>query len=158
MKGLRFNQSHPDILVNYLDYGELRAGKEFNFSWITALELSRDNVSQGMRGGRSRWKMENELFNPLKNQGYPLEHTYGQGQKQLATGFGMLMKLAFLVDQVQERCCKLFQAARQPFYSSTSVWNKLRGLFKEYFIMSWESVWLAVIDGHKGGVLEPDTS
>ena len=111
-----------------------------------------------MRGGRGRWKIENELFNTLKHQGYQLEHNYGHGQKYLATVFGMLMMLAFLVDQVQELCCNLFNAARQQFRSRTSLWNKLRGLFKEYFIISWESLWLAIIDGHKGGVLQPDTS
>jgi len=155
---LPFNKSHPDILVNYLDSWEIRAGKESNFSWITDIELRRNNVDQVMRGGRGRWKIENELFNTLKNQGYQLEHNYGHGQKQLATVFGMLMMLAFLVDQVQELCCNLFQMARQQFCSRTSLWNKLRGLFKEYFIISWESLWLAIIYGHKGGVLQPDTS
>jgi hypothetical protein len=78
-------------------------------------------------------------------------------QKQLATVFGLLL-LAFLVDQVQELCCSLFPAARQKFHSGTSLWNTLRGLFKEYFIISWDSLWLAIIYGHKGGVLQPDTS
>ena len=111
-----------------------------------------------MRGGRGRWKIENETFNTLKNQGYQLEHNYGHGQKHLATVFGLLMVLAFFVDQVQELCCSLFQAARQQFHSRTSLWDKLRGLFKEYFVVSWETVWLAIIYGHKGGVLQPDTS
>ena len=158
MNGLPLNKSHPDILVNYLDYWEIREGKEYNFSWITDLKLRRDNVYQVMRGGRGRWKIENETFNTLKNQGYQLEHNYGHGQKHLTTVFGMLMMLAFLVDQVQELCCHLFQAARQQFRSRTSLWDKLRGLFKEHFVVSWETVWLAIIYGHKGGVLQPDTS
>jgi hypothetical protein len=70
----------------------------------------------------------------------------------------MLMMRAFLVDQVQEFCCNLFKAARQKFRSRTSLWNKLRGLFTEYFIESWGSLWLAIIYKHKGGVLQPDTS
>jgi hypothetical protein len=158
MNGLPFNKSHPDIRVNYLDYWEIREGKESNFSWITDLKLRRDNVYQVMRGGRGRWKIENETFNTLKNQGYQLEHNYGHGQKHLTTVFGMLMMLAFFVDQVQELCCNLFQAARQQFRSRTSLWDKLKGLFKEYFVVSWENVWLAIIYGHKGGVLQPDTS
>lgn len=145
MNGLPFNKSPSDMGVNYLDYGEIREGKEYNFSWITDLKLRRDPVYPVMRGGRSRWKIENETFNTLKNQGYQLEHTYGHGQKHVATVFGMLMILAFLVDQVQELCCGLFQAARQKFRSRTSLWNKLKGLFKEYFIVSWESLWLAII-------------
>ena len=158
MKELPLNKSHPDIRVNYLDYWEIREGKESNFSWITDLKLCRDNVYHVMRGGRGRWKIENETFNTLKNQGYQLEHNYGDGQKQLTTVFGMLMMLAFFVDQVQELCCGLFQAARQKFRSRTSLWDKLKGLFKEYFVVSWENVWLAIIYGHKGGVLQPDTS
>lgn len=70
----------------------------------------------------------------------------------------MLTFLAFLVDQVQELCCHLFQAARQKFRSRTSLWDKMRGLFKEYFIPDWESLWLAIIYGHRGGILHPDTS
>jgi hypothetical protein len=158
MNGLPLNKSHPDSRVNYLDYWEIREGQEYNFSWITDLELCRDNVYFVMRGGRGRWKIENETFNTLKNQGYQLEHNYGHGQKYLATVFGMLMMLAFLVDQVQELCCSLFQAARQKFRSRTSLWDQLKGLFKEYFVVSWDTVWLAIIYGHKGGVLQPDTS
>jgi hypothetical protein len=74
MNGLPLNKSHPDILVNYLDYGEIREGEEYNFSWITDLELHRDNVYPVMRGGRGRWQIENETFNTLKHQGYQLAH------------------------------------------------------------------------------------
>ncbi|HJW28426.1 MAG TPA: hypothetical protein VJ508_04150, partial [Saprospiraceae bacterium] len=158
MNELPFNKSHPDIQVNYLDYWEIRKDKESNFSWITDFKLRRDNVHSVMRGGRGRWKIENETFNTLKHQGYQLEHNYGHGKKHLATVFGLLMMLAFLIDQVQELCCNLFNTARQQFHSRTSLWDKLKGLFKEYFIASWERLWLAIIYGHKGGVLQPDTS
>ena len=157
MQGRPFNKSPPDRRVNYLDYWEIRAGQEYNLAWITDLELRREKVYQVMRGGRSRWKIANETCNPLKHQDYRLEHHYGQGQKHLATVFGLLL-LAFLVEQGQELCCSLLQAARPRFRSRTSLWNKLRGLFKEYFILSWESLWLAIIYGHKGGVWQPDTS
>ena len=55
-----------------------------------------------MRGGRARWKVENETFNTLKNQGYQFEHNFGHGKKNLHTVFAYLMMLAFLVDQIQE--------------------------------------------------------
>jgi hypothetical protein len=32
--------------------------------------LTPDNVQQVARGGRTRWRIENETFNTLKNQGY----------------------------------------------------------------------------------------
>jgi hypothetical protein len=49
----------------------------------------------------------------LKNQGYNLEHNYDLGKKHLSTVFAHLMLLAFLVDQVQQPCCPLFQAAEK---------------------------------------------
>ena len=74
MKRLAFNKAHPDILVNDLDYWERREANENTVSGITTLELRRDNGYQVMREGRSRWKLENEMFNTLKPQGYQLEH------------------------------------------------------------------------------------
>jgi len=46
------------------------------------------NAYQIMRGGRARWKIENETFNTLKNQGYNFEHNYGLGKKNLSVVFG----------------------------------------------------------------------
>ena len=41
------NKSHPDLRVNFLDYWEIRDGKEFNFSWITEIKLTAGNVHLG---------------------------------------------------------------------------------------------------------------
>ncbi|NKQ39440.1 MAG: hypothetical protein HF967_08280, partial [Methanosarcinales archaeon] len=49
-------------------------------------------------------------FNTLKNQGYQFEHNFGHGDNNLSVVFAMLMMLAFLVDQIQQLACKLFQA------------------------------------------------
>ena len=38
-----------------------------------------------MRGARARWKIENETFNTLKNQGYHFEHNFGHGHQHLST-------------------------------------------------------------------------
>ena len=152
------NKSHPDLLVNFLDYWEIREGKEFNFSWITDIKLKANNVDLVMKGGRSRWHIENQTFNTLKNQDYEFEHNYGHGEQYLATVFAMLMMLAFLIDQVQEYSCAFFQAARQRFRSRTSLWIKIKGLFTEFVIESWEALWRAIIYGHGGGFLQPNTS
>ncbi len=66
-----------------------------------------------MKGGRCRWKIENQTFNILKTQDYEFEHSYGHGKQHLATVLAMLMMLAFLIDQVQEQGCAFFQAARR---------------------------------------------
>ena len=98
------NESNPDELVNVLQYWEIHPdGKVQHFSWITDFLLTPEIVWDIMRGGRARWKIENETFNTLKNQGYHLEHNYGHGEQNLSVVLALLMMLAFLVDQVQQR-------------------------------------------------------
>jgi hypothetical protein len=94
------NASNQDVLVNFIEYGEIKGDKVQHFCWITDLTVSKINVFDLMRGGRARWKIENETFNTLKNQGYNFEHNYGHGQQNLSVNFALLMMLAFLVDQV----------------------------------------------------------
>ena len=154
---LPLNKTHSEINVNYLDYWEVdEKEKETNFAWITDITLSREKVHEVMRAGRSRWKIENETFNTLKNLGYHFEHNYGHGKQYLATVMGTLMLLAFLLDQVQELCCTVFQAAKNRYHSRTLFWDKLRSSFVEHFIESWEILYMAIIYGHKGGVLTPE--
>ena len=111
-----------------------------------------------MRGGRARWRIENEVFNTLKNQGYHAEHNYGLGKQYLIFVFALLMMLAFLVDQIQALCCPLFQQAYQTLQSKIGLWEKMRSLFRAFYIESWEVFFLAIIKGHGRYDLTPDTS
>jgi hypothetical protein len=159
LNGVPLNQSHPDLLVNYLDYWEIgKNGKEYHCNWITDIPLSRDTVEPVMRGGRARWKIENETFNTLKNQGYAFEHNYGHGHKSLATVLMQLMLLALLVDQAQEHGCAWFKAARQRFRSRTSLWEGLRALFCYYLVERWEVLWRAIAERFKTAAIELNTS
>jgi hypothetical protein len=157
LRGYRFinqiplNKTHKDLLVNYLEYWAVdKKGKEKNFNWITDITLSRDNGYHVMRAGRARWKIENETFNTLKNLGYNLEHNYGHGKKHLATVFASLMMLAFLIDQVQELSCKVFNAARHRYHSKIGFWTKLKAMFTEHYIEDWKTLYMAIIFGVKG--------
>jgi hypothetical protein len=44
-----------------------------------------------MCAGRTRWQIENEVFNTVKNQGYTLEHNFGLGDKHLSAVFNHLL-------------------------------------------------------------------
>ena len=107
------NASNVDVRVNFIEYWEIGDAKVQHFSWVTDLRVSTRNVFHLMRGGRARWKIENETFNTLKNQGYHFEHNYGHGEQHLSVVFAMLMMLAFLVDQTQQLCCALFGYPRK---------------------------------------------
>ena len=94
-----------------------------------------------MRGGRARWKVENETFNTLKNQGYQFEHNFGHGRQHLSVVFTMLMMLAFLVDQTQQLCCTLFRAVWKKFGSKRALWEKLRSHFCHFVFQSMQHLY-----------------
>jgi len=157
--GVPLNDANYDIKVNFLEcLFEDSKGKVIRFTWITDFNLNKQNVYKIARGGRARWKIENETFNTLKNQGYEFEHNYGHGYKYLCHVFANLMMLAFLIDQVQQRCCGLFQAALKKTVSRIVLWERLRSLFFHHFIQEWSDVWNAIAHGFKRGLLAPDTS
>lgn len=137
------NKSNPDVKVNVLGYRQTNPkGKKSNFSWVTNITISTSNVLKIMRAGRARWKLENETFNTLKNLGYNFEHNYGHGKKYLSTVFCMLMMLAFLIDQVQEVSCTLFQGCRKASTTYRHLWEKMRTLFQFISLSSWENFYL----------------
>lgn len=153
------NDSHPDLLVNYLEYWEMDAGgKERIWSWVTDIEITQENAEQLMKAGRARWKIENETFNTLKNQGYHFEHNYGHGKHYLCSTFAFLMMLAFLIDQIQELGCRLFQQARSRLHSRRALWERMRQLFCLFEIENWQAMLHALANERQPlGVLH-DTS
>jgi len=130
------NTSNRDVRVNFIEYWEVGEHKVQHFSWVTDLRVSQRNVYHLMRGGRARWKIENETFNTLKNQGYHFEHNYGHGTQNLSVVFAMVMMLAFLVDQTQQLCCALFQAVWGKLGSKRLLWERMRALFYDYALES----------------------
>ena len=133
------NKSNPDVRINALEYMQTDPkGKETVFSWVTNILITQTNVFALMKGGRARWKIENETFNTLKNLGYNLEHNYGHGKKFLSTILCLLMLLAFLVDQIQGMTCSLFQAVKKQAGSFQALWEKLRVLFEFVEWPTWE--------------------
>lgn len=142
------NESNPDTLVNVLEYWEISAnGKVQYFSWITDFTLTPDNLYAVMRGGRARWKIENETFNTLKNQGYHLDHNYGHGEQNLSVVLALLTMLAFLVDQTQQLCCPLFQAAWEKLESKRALWEEIRSFFRMCVFQSMAELLTAVACG-----------
>jgi hypothetical protein len=140
------NEANFDLQVNFLEYWETTPdGKVTHFAWVTDIPLNESNLMQLMRGGRARWKIENETFNTLKNQGYHFEHNFGHGEKNLSTVLMHLMMLAFLIDQIQQRCCRLFQAAVAVAETKTRFWRKLRNRFDLCLIPDWETLYRSII-------------
>lgn len=146
LNDVSLNESNPDVCVNVLEYMQTNPkGKETVFSWVTNIRITKTNAFTLMKGGRSRWKIENETFNTLKNLGYNFEHNYGHGNKYLSTIFCLLMLLAFLVDQVHGMSCSLFQAVKKQAASFQFLWEKLRVLFEYVEWSSWEYLYRFIL-------------
>ena len=141
------NASNANVRVNFIEYWEIGEDQVQHFSWVTDLRVSKRNVYQLMRGGRARWKIENETFNTLKNQGYNFEHNYGHGEQNLSVVFAMLMMLAFLVDQAQQLCCPLFRAVWTKLGSKRLLWERMRALFYDYRLDSMRTLLEALLYG-----------
>jgi hypothetical protein len=141
------NTSNRDVRVNFLEYWEVGEHKVQHFSWVTDLHVSQRNVYHLMRGGRARWKIENETFNTLKNQGYHFEHNDGHGTQNLSVVFAMVMLLAFVVDQTQQLCCALFQAVWAKVGSKRLLWERMRALFYDYALESMRQLLEALLYG-----------
>ncbi|VAW63625.1 hypothetical protein MNBD_GAMMA09-1549, partial [hydrothermal vent metagenome] len=153
------NGSNIDLEINFLEYWETKpSGKTQHFSWVTDLPLCETNLMQIMRGARARWKIENETFNTLKNHGYYFEHNFGHGYQHLSTVMVHLMMLAFLIDQIQQRCCGLFNRAMEKEGTQSNFWEQLRSLFKCYLIPDWEALYLGIANELKPTVIPYNTT
>jgi Transposase DDE domain len=143
------NAAHADLRVNFLECWEWAGDQGQHFSWVTDLRVNKGTVYHLMRGGRARWRIENETFNTLKNQGYHFEHNYGHGYQHLSVVFAVLMMLAFCVDQVQQLCCPLFQAVWAKLGSKRRLWERMRALFYDYALDSMRHLFEALLYGWK---------
>lgn len=158
---LPLNESNRDVLVNVLEYWEAKGDATKYFCWVTDLTINTENAFQIMRGGRARWKVENETFNTLKNQGYHIEHNYGLGKKNLSIVFVNLMMLAFLVDQIlQISPASLFSAALKKTGTKKALWERARGAFYFFEVDSMETIYRLILAGRQKLSLQPfqDTS
>jgi hypothetical protein len=154
------NEANAAIRVNFIEYWEMGADRSQHFSWVTDLRVSPRNVYHLMRGGRARWKIENETFNTLKNQGYNFEHNYGHGEQNLSVVFAVVMMLAFLVDQTQQLSCALFRAVWTKMGSKRLLWERMRALFYDYRLDSMRALFEALLYGFEKSypILSIDTS
>ena len=125
--------------VNFFEYQIVKDGKiTYRNSWVTDIFIDEKNIKELVRIGRARWKIENETFNTLKNQGYHIEHNFGHGKNNLSMIFFLLNLLAFFFHQIFELTDPLYQKCRGKFSSRKEYWNQLRCMFRILIFRSWE--------------------
>lgn len=144
---LVLNDSNPDVRVNMLYYEWTNSkGETTIFTWISNIKLSKANVYKVMRMARSRWKIENETFNTLKNQQYNFEHNFGHGNEHLCTNFAFLMMLAFYIDQIQQASCQYFKTLLNALQTRVKLWDSLRAVFKLVPCSNMKQIFFSIAD------------
>jgi len=90
--------------VNVLECRETRTKEDpHRFVRITDFPVhERNHVELANRGGRVRWKIENQGFNIQKTNGYELEHAYSEDEHALKI-FYVLLQIAHLIAQLMEK-------------------------------------------------------
>ena len=129
------------IMVNWceLTVVDVASGKQLYYcAWATDLPVLEQTVPSIADGGRSRWKVENEGFNVLKNRGYHFEHNYGHGQQYLSNVLLSLLLLAFLCHTTLTLSCTTYQAIRRELGARRTFFDDLRALTRYLYFPSWQ--------------------
>lgn len=129
-------------------------GAEHYFAWLTGLPVGRQTVEEiAQKGGRYRWKIENEGFNRQKNSGLNVEHVYSSDPEKWKVYY-LLLQIAFLLTQLLERGSLLRRLAAEvgrPFWKLFgSLKNVARRLLDSVRFVVWEASWF---DPRQAGAL-----
>ena len=139
--GLPLNGKPDSPLINFIQFRIVKNGKvTYRNAWVTDLVPTTDNIAQLVRAGRARWKIENEGFNTLKNQGYHLKHNFGHGDRHLSEALFVVNLLAFFMHQIFELVDGLYQRVRTFFSSRRAFWDEVRSAFRLFLFTSWDQV------------------
>ncbi len=120
-------------------------GAEHYFAWLTGLTVGPKTVEEiAQKGGRYRWKIENEGFNRQKNSGMNLEHVYSIDPENWKVYY-LLLQIAFLLTQLLERGSllrRLAEEAGRPVWKLFgSLKNVARRLLDSVRFETWEEAW-----------------
>lgn len=135
--------------VNFFQYHIVSEEGKITYrnTWVTDLPITENNIVSLVKGGRARWKIENETFNTLKNQGYHIEHNFGHGKQNLSFIFFMLNLIAFYVHQILDLTDLLYQRVRyEKFSSRKDFFNQLRYTLRIILFRNWEHMLYYILD------------
>ena len=139
--GVPIRQDDKDpFLVNYFSFEIRTEGVKkpsYSNSWVTNKAIDGNNVAYLSECGRTRWKIENEHNNVLKNRGYNLEHNFGHGKNHAADIFFILNLLALQFHTILSYCDLEYQLTYSTFSVRVAFFEALRVLIRRRYFASW---------------------
>ena len=130
------------LKVNWFEIEICNAAGQVTYrnSFITDLTVDRGTVADLAACGRARWKIENETFNVLKNNGYNLEHSFGHGKQHLAALLVTLNLLAFAFHTICDHGEALWQSARSKVSSRAQFFSSMAAITSFLIFSSWKEL------------------
>jgi hypothetical protein len=114
-------------------------------NWITNHKITENNVERIVKAAPSRWKVENEGNNVLKNHGYNLEHNFGHGENHLCELLLSLNLLAFLFHTVLDLVNYTYQKVRELLVTRTTFFKDIRTLLKYLWFKDWSHLFSFIL-------------
>lgn len=122
------DSDHRTHAFNALECVETAKGVTTRFAWLTDFPLGPTTVAAvATKGGRARWRIENEGFNVQKNSLFDLEHPYSMTlEKQKA--YYLLLQIAHIILQLLEKGSLLRRLVRQAGKSAVDLFGSLKNI------------------------------
>jgi hypothetical protein len=115
---------HMKNSFDVLECYETTEDKKTRFVFMTNIYVRKNNIIKIAKGGRLRWKIENEGFNIQKNRGFNLKHPYSQNERAMKNLY-LLLQIAYIISQLMEKGSLLADKIQKAFGSVTSVFEQL---------------------------------
>jgi Transposase DDE domain len=121
----------------------------YHGAFVTNIEITTDTAASMAEAGRARWKIENETFNTLKNNGYHLEHNFGHGKQHLCNLFATLNLLAFNFHTLADLLDDKYRTIQEKLKRRKGFFEEIRTLTKYVLFPSWAALFDEMLDSFK---------
>ena len=147
MEGVPVKDGKEALLVNWLTIEIARPNGEVTCrnGFVTNLPVNRQTVVDLATCGRARWKIENDTFNVLKNNGHRLEHTFGHGQNTLASVPVALNLPAFATHNACDLVAPSWQQARRNLGARNRLFTHIWSITADHVFRSWHALMRTII-------------
>ncbi len=96
------------------------------FSYITNIAQTLDSVMETADGGRLRWKIENQGFNTLKNDGYEMQHKFSRTSYKAMQNYYHILQIAHIINQLVEKSGQITDLLEEHSKQTIKdLWKKL---------------------------------
>jgi hypothetical protein len=145
------NGNKDTLSVNWIgvEVTDRNGNNGYQGAFVTNIEVTAETVASLAEAGRARWKIENETFNTLKNNGYHLEHNFGHGKQHLCNLFATMNLLAFNFHTLADLLDEQYKSIHEKLKCRKGFFEEIRTLTKYFIFTSWSALLDEMLDSFK---------